>query len=432
MLPLLHCAETLELPELPEDTIHHLHGYLNDSEFKALSKVNKNFNRASQRDKQLKNGYRASSDLGVNLNNGKFKLFDEIIPHSDDIESFNNLSFILKTQKTEFLDLILQQLLPDPQLHEFNFKFDTFLRNYKSSIIVQLLESQSKLSYLSNNEIVANYLMELFLWHKFVKKSFKKTRKKVQTYIRKHTFQKYNSQFKNILSCAFHSLLGRDFQNGDRSAFFSEPHEQVYLNINHDIGIEDTYLKISLISEILNIEVFDKISTKFYKELKKSSEFKVFIKKIDNKLTSLFVDADLQEDEILERARIAASFVFSSLQMSSFSFKKDPDYLRARNSIKNILDTIADPESVVSILANITPPLSKPGDQVCGPLVENQFKIASAGSIEAQYNIGNIYNFGVDVDRNISRAIEFYKLAAQQGHAAAKESLVGLLQSGNF
>lgn len=54
----------------------------------------------------------------------------------------------------------------------------------------------------------------------------------------------------------------------------------------------------------------------------------------------------------------------------------------------------------------------------------NWYKLAAEqGNVSAQYNLGECYYYGRGVKKYYAEAVKWYKLAAENGHAGAKEKL---------
>ena len=56
--------------------------------------------------------------------------------------------------------------------------------------------------------------------------------------------------------------------------------------------------------------------------------------------------------------------------------------------------------------------------------------IAEQGNIEAQHNMGFIYDQGLGIQRDYHKAIEWYRKAAEQGYAEAQYNLGGMYLNG--
>ena len=56
--------------------------------------------------------------------------------------------------------------------------------------------------------------------------------------------------------------------------------------------------------------------------------------------------------------------------------------------------------------------------------------LADAGDIDAQYNLGVIYDKGLGTTRNVTEAIKWYRLAAERGQPAAQFNLGIMYQHG--
>lgn len=48
---------------------------------------------------------------------------------------------------------------------------------------------------------------------------------------------------------------------------------------------------------------------------------------------------------------------------------------------------------------------------------------AEQGNAEAQYNLGVLYYYGEEVEKNLSEAVKWYRKAAEQGYARAQHNL---------
>jgi len=57
-------------------------------------------------------------------------------------------------------------------------------------------------------------------------------------------------------------------------------------------------------------------------------------------------------------------------------------------------------------------------------------RMAEAGDRYAQVCLGRMYHFGLGVGKNDSSAVEWYRKAAEQGHADAQFSLRDMYQHG--
>ena len=55
---------------------------------------------------------------------------------------------------------------------------------------------------------------------------------------------------------------------------------------------------------------------------------------------------------------------------------------------------------------------------------------AAQGSIEAQYNLGLAYRFGVGVEQNFTKSLKWYKKSASKGHSGAQYNLNLLFEEG--
>ena len=55
---------------------------------------------------------------------------------------------------------------------------------------------------------------------------------------------------------------------------------------------------------------------------------------------------------------------------------------------------------------------------------------AQQGSIEAQYNLGLAYRFGVGVEQNFTKSLKWYKESASKGHSGAQYNLNLLFEEG--
>jgi TPR repeat protein len=53
-------------------------------------------------------------------------------------------------------------------------------------------------------------------------------------------------------------------------------------------------------------------------------------------------------------------------------------------------------------------------------------KAADQGNAVAQFNLGQLYQYGEGVPKDLGKAAELYKKAANQGHAQASEKLKAL------
>ena len=62
-------------------------------------------------------------------------------------------------------------------------------------------------------------------------------------------------------------------------------------------------------------------------------------------------------------------------------------------------------------------------DQNYSNAVEWYRRAAEQGHACSQYHIGVMYHCGYGVDKNHSTAVEWYRKAAEQGHTEAKERL---------
>ena len=58
--------------------------------------------------------------------------------------------------------------------------------------------------------------------------------------------------------------------------------------------------------------------------------------------------------------------------------------------------------------------------------IEETKKEAEQGDARAQFNLGFMYADGRGVAQNDTEAVKWYRLAADQGHATAKQSLKGM------
>lgn len=56
--------------------------------------------------------------------------------------------------------------------------------------------------------------------------------------------------------------------------------------------------------------------------------------------------------------------------------------------------------------------------------------LAEAGDSEAECLIGNMYQLGLGVESDILKAGEWYRKAAEKGHAVAANNLAGILLAG--
>jgi TPR repeat protein len=56
--------------------------------------------------------------------------------------------------------------------------------------------------------------------------------------------------------------------------------------------------------------------------------------------------------------------------------------------------------------------------------------IAESGDAEAQCIIANIYHLGLGLEPDISKAVEWYRKAAEQGYGVASNNLAGIFQAG--
>ena len=52
------------------------------------------------------------------------------------------------------------------------------------------------------------------------------------------------------------------------------------------------------------------------------------------------------------------------------------------------------------------------------------------GHVDAQYNLGGVYEQGVGVPQDYAEAVKWYRLAAEQGHASAQHNLGILYREG--
>lgn len=57
--------------------------------------------------------------------------------------------------------------------------------------------------------------------------------------------------------------------------------------------------------------------------------------------------------------------------------------------------------------------------------------IADQGDAEAQCLIGNMYQLGLGLDRDVSEAVKWYKKSANQGYGVASNNLAEILMVGN-
>jgi TPR repeat protein len=55
--------------------------------------------------------------------------------------------------------------------------------------------------------------------------------------------------------------------------------------------------------------------------------------------------------------------------------------------------------------------------------------IAESGDPEAQFRVGSAYDIGREVPQDIKEALKWYRMAAEQGHAAAQNNVGSLLQA---
>jgi TPR repeat protein len=58
-------------------------------------------------------------------------------------------------------------------------------------------------------------------------------------------------------------------------------------------------------------------------------------------------------------------------------------------------------------------------------------KAAEQGDAEAQYNLANMYLMGEGVEQDDAKALSWYRKAAAQGHAAAQQNLESLSRTGS-
>ncbi len=58
--------------------------------------------------------------------------------------------------------------------------------------------------------------------------------------------------------------------------------------------------------------------------------------------------------------------------------------------------------------------------------------IADQGDAEAQCIVANMYHLGLDVKRDISEAVQWYKKSAEQGYGVASNNLAGIFAIGDY
>ena len=81
------------------------------------------------------------------------------------------------------------------------------------------------------------------------------------------------------------------------------------------------------------------------------------------------------------------------------------------------------PEREGAPLPNLT---QHPIDMIFTKIDALRLKAEYRGDAEAQFRLGECYETGDGVDRDLQRAAEWYRLAAAQGHEPAKEALARL------
>jgi len=57
--------------------------------------------------------------------------------------------------------------------------------------------------------------------------------------------------------------------------------------------------------------------------------------------------------------------------------------------------------------------------------------LANRGDAEAQCIIGNMYDLGLGLEKNILKAVEWYRKSAEQGYGLASNNLGTIFQSGH-
>jgi len=66
----------------------------------------------------------------------------------------------------------------------------------------------------------------------------------------------------------------------------------------------------------------------------------------------------------------------------------------------------------------------------CGNTLRKLEPLAKQGDVNAQYNLGTIYQYGQGVTRNHQTAVKWYTLAAEQGDTYAQSNLGSMYQFG--
>ena len=65
----------------------------------------------------------------------------------------------------------------------------------------------------------------------------------------------------------------------------------------------------------------------------------------------------------------------------------------------------------------------KASEQINKESFERYKKAAEQGDVEAQYNLGLMYEFGDGVEEDFDQAVKWFEKAAERGHEGAQDAL---------